>query len=183
MWTTIIALVRLVILLAIRVGSMFHVSGWQSTTIGMAPARTMAAAQEMIVKVGRMTSSPGPMRNAASATSMATLPLHTATPCAQPISCATPASSLLTNGPSDEIQPVSMHSARYCFSLPSRSGRFTGIIVLIEFELLRQHCGKSSFVRVAGVRTLLHLHHVKLLQDLETVAPRDQQDHVSRTKH
>src|SRR5215831_5868262 len=138
----------------------------------------MAAAHEMMVKVGNTTSSPAPILKAASATSIATLPLHTATPCVQPISFAHPASSFFTNGPSEEIQPVSMHSARYFFSLPSRSGRFTGIIVLIEFELVRQHCGKSSFVRVASVRTLFHLHHVKLLQDLETMAPRDQQDHV-----
>src|ERR1035438_6513497 len=37
-------------------------------------------------------------------------------------------------GPSDEIQPVSMHSARYFFSLPSSSGSFTGIkFIFLKF--------------------------------------------------
>ena len=100
----------------------------QSTTTGMAPARTTAAAQEMIVKLGMMTSSPAPICKAARATSIATLPLHTATPCVQPISLAKSASSLLTNGPSEETHPVSMHSMRYFFSLPSSNGRLTGIM-------------------------------------------------------
>jgi len=45
-------------LAAIRAAELFHVSDSQSTTTGTAPARTIAAAQEMIVKVGRITSSP-----------------------------------------------------------------------------------------------------------------------------
>src|SRR6266511_2812690 len=122
------AFVRAVILAASKSGSRFHVFGWQSTTTGMAPNRVIAAAQEIIVKLGRITSSPAPILSAARATSMATLPLHTATPCAQPINCANPTSSLLTNGPSEEIQPVSMHSDKYFFSLPSRIGRLTGIM-------------------------------------------------------
>src|SRR6516162_1485730 len=122
------ALVRPVILAASNFGSRFQVSGSQSTTTGTAPARATAEAHEIIVKLGKITSSPAPIFRAASATSIATLPLQTATPYAQPISCANPISSLLTNGPSEEIQPVSTHSARYFFSLPSSTGRLTGIM-------------------------------------------------------
>ena len=50
--------------------------GSESTTTGTAPARTMAAAQEMMVNVGRMTSSPDPIFRAAIAASRATEPLR-----------------------------------------------------------------------------------------------------------
>ena len=53
-----IALVREVILSAITAGSMFHVAVSLSTTMGTAPARTTAAAQEMMVKDGKITWSP-----------------------------------------------------------------------------------------------------------------------------
>src|SRR5262245_35142939 len=184
MCTTMIALVRLVIFAAISVGSMFHVSFWQSTTIGMAPARTMAAAQEMIVKLGTMTSSPGPIRRAARATSMATLPLQTATPCAQPISLAKSASSLLTNGPSDEIHPVSMHSIRYFFSLPSSNGRLTGIIrSLLELKFRGKDCFEPRLVHIADVRALLNFDHIKVFQHFEAVSARDQQDHITDAEY
>ena len=39
--------------------SMHQVIGSESTSTGVAPARTMASAHEMIVKVGMITSSPG----------------------------------------------------------------------------------------------------------------------------
>ena len=66
-----IALVRGVMRASICPTSMFQVTGSQSTSTGVAPARTMRAAQEMMVKVGRMTSSPGPRPSAATAASSA----------------------------------------------------------------------------------------------------------------
>ena len=71
------ARVRGVIAAATCRGSMFQVRGSASTTTGVAPARTIAAAHEMIVSVGRITSSPGPSRSAVTATSSAALPLLT----------------------------------------------------------------------------------------------------------
>ncbi len=53
----------------------------QSTGTGVAPARRMDVAQEMIVNVGRMTSSPGRRSSAAIAASSATEPFITATAC------------------------------------------------------------------------------------------------------
>jgi hypothetical protein len=58
--------------------------GSESTTTGVAPARTMAAAQEMMVNVGRMTSSPGLIFRAAIAASRATEPLLTVIPYLRP---------------------------------------------------------------------------------------------------
>src|SRR5215470_18108856 len=107
-----IAFVREVILAAIRSAVVFQVSGSQSTSTGVAPALMTAAAQEMIVKLGRITSSPGQRLRVAVATSSATDPLHTATPCLRPTLAAKSSSSRLTNGPSDEIQPVRTDSAR-----------------------------------------------------------------------
>jgi hypothetical protein len=66
-----IARVREVIRDSIALTSMFHVSASQSTTTGTPPSRDTAAAQEMIVNVGMMTSSPGPMSSAAAAASSA----------------------------------------------------------------------------------------------------------------
>src|SRR5438270_7196815 len=107
-----IALVLGVIRSAMRFAVVFQVSPSQSTSTGVAPDRTIAAAQEIIVKLGRITSSPGPKPSAATATSSAAEPLQTATPCLRPSLAAKPSSSLRTNGPSDEIQPVLIHSAR-----------------------------------------------------------------------
>src|SRR5262249_1853355 len=176
------ALVRAVTLAASKSGSRFHVSGWQSTTTGIAPARAIAEAQEIMVKLGKITSSPAPILRAASATSMATLPLLTAMPCAQPISLEKPVSSFLTNGPSEEIQPVSMHSFKYFFSLPLSSGRLTGIILLLEIQLCRQLCGKPRFVRITDIRALLDLDHVELFEHFKAMPSRDQQDDIARAK-
>src|ERR1700756_3425583 len=123
-----IALVLGVIAAASFAGSRFQVTRSESTTTGVAPARTIAAAQEVIVKAGRITSSPGPIRNAAIATSNATDPFITATPCRCPEMAAIPSSSFRTNGPSEDIQPVSTHSAKYLASLPLNTGSLTGII-------------------------------------------------------
>ncbi len=107
-----IAFVRDVIRLATCAGSMFQVTGSASTRTGTAPARTTAAAQEMMVKVGSITSSPGPRRSAATAISSAPEPLATAMPCFRPTRWEKRSSNCWTKGPSEEIQPVSMHSMR-----------------------------------------------------------------------
>jgi hypothetical protein len=121
------ARVRDVIVRSICDTSMFHVAASESTTTGVAPARTMAAAQEMMVNAGRITSSPLPIPRATTASSSATVPFATATPYARPHRAAMPRSNLSTNGPSDEIQPLSMHWARYVFSFPFSSGSLTGM--------------------------------------------------------
>src|ERR1035438_6387515 len=106
---------------------MFQVAGSESTRTGVAPACTMAAAQEMMVNVGIMTSSPGPRSRAVTAATRAAEPLQTAMPYFRPTRFAIPSSRRCMNGPSEEIHPVSMHSARYFFSLPSSNGSFTGM--------------------------------------------------------
>ena len=80
------------------------------------------------MKVGKITSSPGPIPSASTAASSAAVPLQTAMPCLRPTRAANFSSNCLMNGPSEEIQPVSMHSSRYFFSLPSSKGWLTGII-------------------------------------------------------
>src|SRR6185312_15973884 len=106
---------------------MFQVSGSESTTTGTAPARTIAAAHEMIVNDGRITSSPRCRFKAATAASSATEPFDTAIPYLRPTFAANFCSNWVTNGPSEEIHPVSMHSATYFFSFPSNSGVLTGM--------------------------------------------------------
>src|SRR5262245_60879029 len=164
------AFVRGVILASTCEASMFQVSAAQSTRTGRAPARMIAAAQEIMVNVGRMTSSPGPMSSAATAASNATEPLATATPYLRPRRAANCSSKRRMNGPSEEIQPVSMHSSRYFFSLPSRDGSLTGIIGLprsVELDVIRADWRKTGLVCLAGVGTLLDLDHFGCLQHLE----------------
>ena len=60
--------------------STVHVRGSASTRTGVAPAYMTASAQEMIVNVGIMTSSPGPTPSALTAISSAAVPLLTAIP-------------------------------------------------------------------------------------------------------
>src|SRR5687767_2072040 len=122
-----IARVRLVIRLSIAETSMFQVAASQSTRTGIAPSRDTAAAQEMIVNVGMMTSSPKPRSSAAQAASRAADPLQTATPCLRPTRSANLDSKSRMNGPSEDIQPVSMHWLRYFRSLPSSTGSLTGM--------------------------------------------------------
>jgi len=57
------------------------------------------------------------------------VPLLTAIPNFLPTCAENCSSNFLTNGPSEEIQAVSMHSARYFFSLPSIRDSFTEITV------------------------------------------------------
>src|SRR5947207_2757040 len=89
MWTTIIARVRDVIFAATCSTSMSQVSEHASTTTGVAPARIIAAAQEIIVNVGRMTSSPFFRSSAVTDTSKAADPLQTATAYLRPSLFAT----------------------------------------------------------------------------------------------
>ena len=79
-WTGMIARVRSVILRATSATSRHHVSGSQSTSTGVQPARTTAVAHEMIVKLGRITSDPRGSDSASTASSSAAVPFETATP-------------------------------------------------------------------------------------------------------
>src|ERR1700761_9556489 len=83
--------------------------------------------QEMIVNAGRITSSPGLMSSASIAASSAAVPLQTATPHLRLTRAEKARSNFSTNGPSEEIQPVSRHSLRYLFSLPSSNGSLTAM--------------------------------------------------------
>ncbi len=69
-----IALVRGVIASAIRSGSMLKVSGRMSAKTGVAPSRVMQLTDAKKVKLGTITSSPGPMSNAIRASSSESLP-------------------------------------------------------------------------------------------------------------
>ncbi len=80
MCTGMIARVRDVIFASTWFGSMHQVRGSQSTSTGWPPLYSTACAQEMMVKVGRITSSPGCRSRQASAACKATVPLLTATP-------------------------------------------------------------------------------------------------------
>ena len=60
---------------------------------GTAPASSTAPTHEMIVNVGRITSSPGSSPSAATAASSAAVPLLTATPCRRPQYAAQPSSN------------------------------------------------------------------------------------------
>src|SRR5579872_6750855 len=115
---------------------MFHVMGSQSTSTGFTPARTKHAAQEMMVKLGNITSSSAVNSKATTAASSATEPLATAIPYLRPTREANWVSNFSTKGPSEEIQPESMHSFKYFFSFPLSRGSFTAIKLLpINFYL------------------------------------------------
>ena len=66
---------------ATATGSRLNVSGSMSANTGVAPSRVTALAVAKNVKLGRMTSSPGPMSRAINASSKASLPE------AQPTAC------------------------------------------------------------------------------------------------
>ncbi len=70
-----IALVRGVIAASIFSASMLNVSGRMSTKTGVAPKRVMQLTEAKNVKLGTITSSPGPMFSAIIASSNASLPL------------------------------------------------------------------------------------------------------------
>src|SRR5689334_5791102 len=163
--------------------SMFQVTGSLSTSTGTQPQRTTAAAQEMMVKVGMTTSSPGWSFKAATAASRATVPLQTAIPCRRPAAWAMRSSNRLTNGPSEEIQPVSMHSLRYFLSLPSSKGSLTGIIryltSIINTHQVFNNCREPRFVLVSSVRALLHLDHLHFFQHVKAVPAGGEQDGIA----
>ena len=69
-----IALVAVVILPITSAGLRLNVSGSTSTNTGLAPSRQTAPAVAKNVKLGRITSSPGPMPSTISASSSASLP-------------------------------------------------------------------------------------------------------------
>ena len=104
------ARVRDVILAATWLTSMHQVRGSASTSTGTPPPYTTAWAHEMIVNVGRITSSPGLRSRHATAASSATVPLLTATPWGIPQYAAQRASNSSMKRPAEEIQPVRRHS-------------------------------------------------------------------------
>ena len=85
--------------------SIVHVCGSESTSTGVAPARTTGSAHEMIVNVGMITSSPGCRSSKATATCSATVPLASAMPCLRPQYAAQRDSNASTCGPAPLIQP------------------------------------------------------------------------------
>jgi hypothetical protein len=99
-----------------------------STNTGFAPNRMHAIAQEIIVKEGITTSSPGFTPKANNAVSKAAVPLQTAIPCFTPRKEARFFSNLRTNGPSEETHPVSTHFFKYFASLPDKENSLIGII-------------------------------------------------------
>ena len=88
-------------------------SSYESIKIGLIPNRINGATQEIIVNVGKITSSPFFKLSALIAASRAAEPLVTEIAYFLLMSLANSSSNFLTNGPSDEIHPVSMHSLRY----------------------------------------------------------------------
>src|SRR3989339_2115571 len=107
---------------------MVQISGSISTKTGLAPKRIAAIAQEMIVKEGMMISSPFFIPAAYNAVSNAAVPLQTAMPYLEPKYEEKMDSNFSTNGPSEDIQPESIHCISSSFSLPFSNGSLTGII-------------------------------------------------------
>src|SRR5260221_94863 len=105
MCTAMIARVRGVMRASTSSARMHQQLGSASTSTGVAPARTTASAQEMIVNVGMMTSSPGSRASASMANSNAAVPLLTATPYARSQYDAHACSNRVRYVPADEIQP------------------------------------------------------------------------------
>ena len=74
------ARVRGVILFSTWAGSRLYVTGSMSTNTGRAPVRQTAPAVAKKVKVGRMTSSPGPISRPCRASDSASVPEPQPTP-------------------------------------------------------------------------------------------------------
>src|SRR3990172_1717891 len=100
------ALVRDVIFASICETSMHHVSGSQSTKTGMQSRSIIGKAQEIMVKDGMMTSSPGFKSMQPIATCKAVVPLLTAIPYFMPQYSAHFASNSSMKRPAEDIQPV-----------------------------------------------------------------------------
>ena len=93
------ALVRGVIAASIFAGSMHFVFGSQSTNTAVAPAIQIASAVAKNVFGCVMTSSPGPMPIAISASQIASVPLPVPAACATPWNAASSCSNCLSIGP------------------------------------------------------------------------------------
>ena len=78
------ALVFFVMARSIKAGSILRDMGSLSTSFIVAPVYSTAFAVAIMVKAGKMTSSPGPMPSAAITRCSATVPLAHATACSQP---------------------------------------------------------------------------------------------------
>src|SRR5215510_13397991 len=97
-------LVRDVMASAILDVSGFHVSRSESTSTGVAPVYRTEFAVAIIVKAGKMTSSPGSTPNVTSARWRDVVPFEHATPYRHPISWAKFSSNSRTKRPAEEIQ-------------------------------------------------------------------------------
>ena len=115
---------------------------------------------------------------------MATLPLQTATPCAQPISLAKSASSLL-----DERafggNPSSLDALDKVFLLVAIEQRAVdrNHARLLEFKLSGEDGFEPRLVHIADVGALLNLDHIEVFQHLEAVSAGDQQDDIACAEH
>src|SRR5688500_2401967 len=121
------ALVLVVIFSSICEMSMVQVRGSASTSTGIAPAYRTATAHEMMVNVGRMTSSPSARSSTATAACNEAVPLHMLMPYCRPQYRLHFSSNSSINGPDEEIQPVFKHAATESDSRVVKSGSFTGI--------------------------------------------------------
>ena len=99
--------------------------GSQSTSTGVAPARATASAVAMKVLAGTITSSPGPMPSARSASSNASVPLATPTQCGAPEKAAKAFSNSATSGPRMNAV-VSDHAPRSRPRTSSATSRMCG---------------------------------------------------------
>ena len=98
-WTGMIALVRLVTAASITLGFTLNVFGSISTNTGRAPSRDTVPPVAKKVRVGTITSSPGPVPIAINAQRSASVPLLTATACATSKRAHRVSSSCETAGP------------------------------------------------------------------------------------
>ena len=96
-------------------------------SMGFAPALITEEAQEIIVNVGIITSSPGPIFRADTAKSNAAVPLEQETPYFRLTFLLKDSSNFSTNGPSEETHPVSTNYIKRSFSLFPKEGSFTGM--------------------------------------------------------
>jgi hypothetical protein len=97
-----------------------------------------------MVKVGMITSSPGPRPSTARRRWSDVVPLEQATPWRQPMAAAKASSNSRTKRPAEEIQLDWMHWVRYRSSLPSSFGSETGMI---------RRVSSSSVTGIRGMRT------------------------------
>ena len=102
----------------------------ESTKCGTAPQYDTALAVAMKVSVGISTSSPGSTPASSRQMCSAEVPFDVATACAAPVTAARSRSKRSTNEPTDETQPVSMHSLTYSHSLPANSGSCRAIVLV-----------------------------------------------------